>query len=271
MNLIMKCARVLVLLMAGLWLAVPGLADNGDGANFCDPIPCTLEGPRDFGVIRDHSRPGSVIVFPLFISNGGDAEECGAGNILVNRVCLPRTEIELGATCPTRFTVASDFFPPPPSNQPPTPCPVHEAVRVRFHWVCPGIQDLEHKSICRTSDFDVHLTVNRKVVFTANGFMLPDSNQVHVPAAPCERGYLIGWVVDPDSGQPIKYDGLIGEAVIRSSGTAAAAYRGITIQAFAETQTRSVIDRVSDPLGSQRLGLPFFGIPRKDFSSNRTK
>jgi hypothetical protein len=87
---------------------------------------------------------------------------------------------------------------------------------------------------------------------------LPDANQVHVPAAPCERGYLIGWVIDV-LAQPIKYDGLIGEAVIRNSGTAAATYRGITIQAEATTTPETQIQLVPDPLPSQRLGLPFFG------------
>ena len=55
-----------------------------------------------------------------------------------------------------------------------------------------------------------------------------------VPAAPCEKGYLIGWVIDK-FGRPIKYDGLIGEAIIRNSGTAFASYRGITVQAEGTT------------------------------------
>jgi hypothetical protein len=69
---------------------------------------------------------------------------------------------------------------------------------------------------------------------------------------------LIGWVID-EFGRPIKYDGLIGEATIRNSGTAAATYRGITIQAEASAQTRSLIDPLPDPLNPQRLGLPFLG------------
>jgi hypothetical protein len=265
MNPMMKCARFLVLLMAGLWLAAPTLADDGDGgaATVCDfiifapgpgPYPCPDSG-HGAQNLANHSRPGSVIVFPLFVRNGGNAEECGAGNVLVNRVCLPRTEIELGATCPTRFTVGNPGF---PESQPPTPCPEHELVRVRFRWVCPATH-FEHKFICRTTRFDVSLTVNGKIVFTANGFSLPDANHVRVPTAPCEKGYLIGWVID-EFGRPIKYDGLIGEAVIRNSGTAVQAHRGITIQAFKETQTRSLITRVPDPFDSQRLGLPFSGV-----------
>src|SRR6266446_8159933 len=112
MNLIIKYVRFLVLLMPGLWLAGPAFADDGDSA-ICfppvlgSPFPCPVDPPLMpgfAGVIRDHSRPGSVIVFPKFVKGGGSIAECGAGNVLVNGECLPRTEIELGATCPTRFT-----------------------------------------------------------------------------------------------------------------------------------------------------------------------
>lgn len=261
MNLIIKCARLFVVLILSLWLAVPGVADNGDSAA-CDfeGLNCTLIPPQSeklgwAGAIRDHSRPGSVIVFPLFIRNGGNrnggnAEECGEGNVLVNRVCLPRTEIELGAVCPTRFTVISQ-------DHESFPCTEHELVRVRFRWVCPATH-FEHKVICRTTPFDVHLTVNGKIVFTANGFSLPDANHVRVPTAPCEKGYLIGWVID-EFGRPKKYDGLIGEAVIRNSGTAAASYRGITIQAGGTSDPGSMIDLLADPLRLKPPGLPFLG------------
>jgi hypothetical protein len=235
MNLTIKCARFLVLLTFVLWLPVPALADDGDSA---------LTFP---GTSADYSRPGSVIVFPLFITGGGNVATCGAGNVLVSGVCLPRTEFELGATCPTRFTVGS---------QANIPCPEDDPVRIRFRWVCPGT---ERNPTCKAGGFDVDLTVNGKVVFTANGFILPDANQVGVPAAPCDRGYLIGWVID-EFGQPKKYDGLIGEAVIRNSGTAATSYRGIAIQAFAGTMPGSPIDLVPDPFGLEPPGLPFYGI-----------
>ena len=52
-----------------------------------------------------------------------------------------------------------------------------------------------------------------------------------VPAAPCPGGYLIGWVITPTSDTPIKFDGLIGDAVVRTSGTAQAGYNAIPIQA----------------------------------------
>jgi hypothetical protein len=260
MNLIIKCARCLVLLILALWLAAPAVADDGDGA-ICfppvlgSPFPCPVFPPAMpgfAGEIRDFSRPGSVIVFPKFVTDGGNVAVCGAGNVLVNGICLPRTEIELGATCPTRFTVG---------DQANIPCPEHDPVRVKFSWVCPGT---ERNPTCNAADFDVLLSVDGKVVFAANGFALTDANQVQVPAAPCARGYLIGWVIN-ESGQPIKYDGLIGDAVIRNSGTATASCRGNTIQAEATTAATpppppgNVINPVPDPLGSKLPGLPFLG------------
>ena len=58
-----------------------------------------------------------------------------------------------------------------------------------------------------------------------------------VPAAPCSRGYLIGWVISLNNDQPIKFDGLIGNAVLRpgsqlsGSPTVRATYNAIPIQA----------------------------------------
>jgi hypothetical protein len=173
--------------------------------------------------------------------------------------CLPRTEIEVGATCPTRFTTGDQNV----VNHPKLACSTDELVRVSFRWVCPGT---ERKPTCKATGFEVLLSLDGKVVFTANGFGLPDANQVPVPAAPCERGYLIGWVIN-EFGQPVKYDGLIGKAFIRNSGTAAAAYRGITIQAEATTPTKTdqgaatPIDLFNDPIGLKRPGLPFLGEP----------
>jgi len=42
------------------------------------------------------------------------------------------------------------------------------AVSVRFRWVCPGVQDFEHKFICKTTEFDVHLTVKLRAFHAAS-------------------------------------------------------------------------------------------------------
>jgi hypothetical protein len=62
---------------------------------------------------------------------------------------------------------------------------------------------------------------------------------------------LIGWVVDKDD-RPIKFDGLIGDAVIRATGTAMQSYRAITIQADPALNTNDLIATGTDPL----LGTP---------------
>ena len=40
--------------------------------------------------------------------------------------------------------------------------------------------------------------------------------------APCPSGYLIGWVINPITQRPIKYDGLTGNAVLRDDSGAIA-------------------------------------------------
>jgi hypothetical protein len=160
--------------------------------------------------LSDSQEPGSVIVFPKFIR----------GTVTVDGVVTPQTEIEYTVQCPTALEDT---------------CPLHQTVLVRFHWVCPG-----SPSICRETDFFIPSTVNEKVVLTPNGVPFPGvtspgAGQI-APMAACPRGYLIGWVVDPTTLQPIRFDGLIGDAVLRVSGTAVSAYNAIPIQAAAGPQ-----------------------------------
>jgi hypothetical protein len=160
--------------------------------------------------LSDSQEPGSVIVFPKFIR----------GTVTVDGVVTPQTEIEYTVQCPTALEDT---------------CPLHQTVLVRFHWVCPG-----SPSICRETDFFIPSTVNEKVVLTPNGVPFPGvtspgAGQI-APRAECPRGYLIGWVVDPTTLQPIRFDGLIGDAVLRVSGTAVSAYNAIPIQAAAGPQ-----------------------------------
>jgi hypothetical protein len=160
--------------------------------------------------LSDSQEPGSVIVFPKFIR----------GTVTVDGVVTPQTEIEYTVQCPTALEDT---------------CGPHEAVLVRFHWVCPG-----SPSICRETDFFIPSTVNEKVVLTPNGVPFPSvtspgAGQI-APMAECPRGYLIGWVVNPTTLQPIRFDGLIGDAVLRVSGTAVSAYNAIPIQAAAGPQ-----------------------------------
>jgi len=211
MSSIVKSACFLLVLMQVLAFAEPGLACDDSDIRLC-PVP------------------GSVIVFPKFVN-----ELFGptGAPIVVDGQTVPQTEIEIGVVCPPAFVAAGGV------------CAEHQAIKIRFHWVCPGTEGM-NSNICLEENFDVNITVPGKLAFSANGLPINGNSPPLVPAPPCARGYLIGWVIDPANDQPVKFDGLIGDAVIRGpnlgSGsfvglsTAVSAYRGITIQAANEAQ-----------------------------------
>jgi hypothetical protein len=155
--------------------------------------------------LSDSQEPGSVIVFPKFIQGTVALPEGGTASV---------TELEIGVVCPKGVI-----------------CPEHEPVKIRFHWVCgTGEFNLAGSFICRETDFDVTATVWEKIVLVPNGSFAGVSTKT-VPAAPCFNGYLIGWVINPANDQPIKFDGLVGDAVLRQTGAAIASYSAIPIQA----------------------------------------
>jgi hypothetical protein len=167
-------------------------------------------------------EPGSVIVFPKFMR----------GTVEVDGVTRPQTEIEVWARCPNGAT-----------------CPEDEPVTIKFHWVCPGSPDIAAMYVCKETGFDLVLSVDRKVTFNAENLALPGNTRV--PAAPCPRGYLIGWVTD-DARRPIKYDGLIGDAVLRDGSAAVLSYEAVQIRAEPNLATRAGITPGVDP----RTGAP---------------
>ena len=155
--------------------------------------------------LSDSQEAGSVIVFPKFIR----------GTVTVDGVVTPSTEIEVGVVCPHGVTCAED-----------------QPVKIRFHWVCPSSEASAGSSfVCQETDFDLFDTVNGKLVFNPESMTITGDIPAPVPFPDCPRGYLIGWVVNPANDQPIKFDGLIGDAVLRESGTAVSAYGAIPIQA----------------------------------------
>jgi len=188
-----KGARLAGLLVPALALAVPAFAQVRD--------------PK----LSDATEPGSVIVFPKFIN--------GSGVVLPEGVPAPVTELEVGVVCPKGAT-----------------CSEHQPVKIRFHWVCGTTEaNLAGSFICSETDFDVTATVFEKIVLVPDG--TPQNGYASglptktIPAAPCLGGYLIGWVITPTTDTPVKFDGLIGDAVIRSSAAAQAGYNAIPIQA----------------------------------------
>jgi hypothetical protein len=188
-----KGARLAGLLVPALALAVPAFAQVRDPT------------------LSDATEPGSVIVFPKFIN--------GSGVLLTEGAPAPATELEVGVVCPKGAT-----------------CSEHQPVKIRFHWVCGTTEaNLAGSFICSETDFDVTATVFEKIVLVPDG--TPQNGYASglptktIPAAPCLGGYLIGWVITPTTDTPIKFDGLIGDAVIRTSATAQASYNAIPIQA----------------------------------------
>src|SRR5215472_4994143 len=190
-----KAARLAAWLVPALALAAPAFAQVG-------PTP-----PRPLS-LSDSQEPGSVIVFPKFIR----------GTVPVDGVSEPRSELEIGVLCPKGQI-----------------CSEHQTIKIRLHWVCGTTEANEAGSfICRETDFDVTATVWEKLVLTPDGIQVgPSVPTKVVPKAQCERGYLIGWVIRPSDDKPIAFDGLIGNAVLRETDTALAAYNAIPIQANA--------------------------------------
>ena len=178
----------------------------------------------------DSQMPGSVIVFPKFIR----------GTVAPDGVPTPKTEFEVGVVCPQGVT-----------------CPENQKVKIRLHYVCGTDEGASATSfICKETDFDALTTVNGKLIFNPEG-TLPGNFTAPIPQ--CDRGYLIGWVINPANDQPIKYDGLIGHAVIRVSDTAVSSYRGIPIQADPNLASNAQIQLGGS--GSSAGSLVFDGGP----------
>jgi hypothetical protein len=194
-----KWLHVSLLLLLALGLAMPAVAQ--------------VNGPRE---LYNSEVPGSVIVFPKFINGTTTSGE-------------PRSEFEISVNCPDKDPMTGF-------------CRIPEGTRVklRAHWVCPADQKFNNKFICKETDFDLFTTVYGTVVFSpantgAGAFpttpLTPTTGGVvRVPAPPCDYGYLIAWVVDTQD-RPIKYDALIGDAILRDANGGTSAYNGIPIQA----------------------------------------
>ena len=178
-------------------------------------IPSFAQAP---GAISSASEePGSIIVFPKFTR----------GTVVVNGVTRPQTEIEVRARCPNGATCTN------------------ESVKIRFHWVCPGTSDKASNYVCKEADFDVKLSVDGKASFNPENSNLLENN-VGSPA-PCASGYLIGWVINPVTGRPIKYDGLTGSAILRDGSGVIQSYGAFAIQADRNLANRAEIATDIDP------------------------
>ena len=170
--------------------------------------------------------PGSLIVFPKFHRGaiGG----------------LPATTFEIGVVCPDGTDAGTCFL------------PQGALVNLRLHWVCPAAVQKGEADFCQSQDFDLRTTVNGKLEFTADGRVTVgpfDLNGGVIPVPSCREGYLIAYVVD-DVGDPIAFDGLIGEEVLRLRPGSASSYNGITFQAG------TFFDECGDCQGPAFNGVP---------------
>jgi hypothetical protein len=174
-------------------------------------------------VSRTSEEPGSVLVFPKF----------SKGTVVVDGVSRSQTEIDVRVRCPSGATCTDD-----------------EPVTIRFHWVCPGDPQKASGYVCKETDFDVRLSVNGEGSFNPES---PHSLGKNVgAAAPCPSGYLIGWVINPDTERPIKYDGLTGSAILRDGSGATQSYEAFAIQADRNLTDRADIATDIDT----RTGVP---------------
>lgn len=188
----MKPLRVLLCVVLSMGVAAPGVAWASHTNN-------------------EPEQPGSVLVFPKFVR--GTVPDGFAGGT------LPKSEFEISVVCPTDLDcLAIDplIFPDFPN------------VDLKGHWVCPG----DDNDICRESDFTLSTTVNGTIRINPENF----GDRTHnVAIPPCPEGYLILWVegrvLDTNLLERIKFDGLIGDAILRHDATSAAAYNAVPIQA----------------------------------------
>jgi len=170
--------------------------------------------------VYNSETPGSLIVFPKFIS----------GKVTIEGVSTPKTQIELSVLCPEGLIACREGL----------------AVKIRLHWVCPGSQEFVDKYICKETDFFLTTTVGATLTFNpddpfAVGSVGVGGLQNRVEPPECERGFLVAWVVDIFDN-PINFNGLIGDVVLREKPASAAAYNAIPIQAIAT---------LAPPAGSQ--------------------
>ena len=151
--------------------------------------------------LNDSEEPGSVIVFPKFRTG---SEVTGG---------VPRTRFAISVVCPGTDQANLDY------------CALNPTVTLKAHWVCPGGDG----NVCAEADFHLTATINGTVTFGTEGGLSSSNDQLAFP--PCNRGYLIAWVVkDAISDQPIKFDGLIGHS-LHNGQNGDWTYLGVPIQA----------------------------------------
>ena len=214
----MPCKKQLALLFfVALAIALPASGQNHRSLN-THPVNPALS----TATLANSQEPGSVLVFPLFESGSVTAPP----DAPYGAASLPKSSFEISVACPNGST-----------------CFDGQDVDIHLEWVCSGNQTF----VCQEKNFLLNTTVNGTIRFNPNGGQCEPAAAFQnlegcgpVPAPRCAKGYLIAWVVI-ESGQPIKFDALIGDAQIRESSTAVTAYNAIPIQAAPSRATGAVL------------------------------
>src|SRR5262245_1596053 len=120
------------------WFRIALLFLLGLGLVISAPRP-TVAQPAN-PALNDSEQPGSLIVFPKFISGK-------------TRWGYPRSEFELSVLC--RF----GFKEPVSGAGCLAPYGEGFTVKIRAHWVCPGKEDIKSQFICHESAFALYTPV----------------------------------------------------------------------------------------------------------------
>jgi hypothetical protein len=172
--------------------------------------------------LNSSDMAGSVLVFPKFIR----------GTVVVGRtstnarIVEPRSSFNVSVTCPGGQR-----------------CAEGTTVTLVARWVCPGSQDFSEKFICASADFNLVTTVKGTITFNPEN--AGTRSDVLIPRPPCDRGYLIVWVINA-AGEPIKFDALAGNAVLRNDKNSASSYTAFPIQAVSGLPTGASTDVNND-------------------------
>lgn len=173
--------------------------------------------------LNDSEEPGSVLVFYRFTRGSIQTPDEGS---------QPRSQFKISVTCPSDVAAS-------PGCAETGDATTGQLVNLVGHWVCPPSDSIAlYDTTCVESDFPIHTTVFGTVEFDADG-------GENLPRPSCDHGYLIVWAED-GFGNRISFNGLIGTAVIRGSGTSWRAYNALPIQSNATTGTS--LGRTTDPL-----------------------
>jgi len=215
----------------------------------------------------DSEQPGSYLVFPKF--NKGTVTTADQGK-------LPRSEFEISVVCPTALL---------PANGGPGCATSGQAVYLHAAWICGGYESA-FPDVCKEKDFFISTTVNASLYFSPTsaadmvnlGLLATPVPETALPL--CDRGYLVVWVEDAN-GNPIKFDGLIGDAILRTQtaapgdgfgGSAAAGqYNAIAIQASENVNTYDLlsVDPTTGAVTFDDNGFGYKSVTGKIFGTVR--